>query len=301
MSRLFRIRSGLSPGAILIDTFRSMARHESPATAAAVAFFTLFSIFPLLLLIVAVSDRYFNLFDVRSAAIRTVVQFFPGLRSFIQNNIASVTPSRQIIFSSAVIFFWTGFWVVALLEIALNKAWHVQSSRPFLHSRLLALLMIFVGGFFLGTSVILTTAITLLRHTIGDHQLAHWVMGAGILWRVIFGATAVVLTFLALTLLYKLLPNTHVATREALTAGIVASSLWQIASVIFALLVRRLDYAAIYGPVGAVVALLSWVYLSSYIILFGAHLSSQMHRVTPEAYQGFPGSVSLPGQEVETR
>ena len=58
-------------------------------------------------------------------------------------------------------------------------------------------------------------------------------------------------------------------------------ALWQVASLIFALLVQRLDYAAVYGPVGAVVALLSWVYLSSFIALFGAHLSAQMHQKKP--------------------
>lgn len=281
MRNLFRIRSGQSPGAILIGTVRSMAQNESPTTAAAIAYFALFSIFPLLLLIVAISDRYFNLFDIRSTAITTVLQFFPGLRGFIQNNIVSANPSPQIIYSSATIFVWTTFWLVGLLEIALNKAWQVTRSRHFVRSRLLALLMIGVGSIFLFTSIILTTVITIIQQKIDDLRLMQSLPGAAVLWRVAFGATAVILTLLAFTFVYKLLPNTPVAWAEALTAGIVASTVWQVASVIFALLVQHLDYAAIYGPVGAVVALLSWVYFSSFILLFGAHLSAQMHRSAP--------------------
>ena len=282
MGKLFRARNSQSAAAIVSGTIRSMARHESPATAAAIAYFTLFSIFPLLLLIIAISDRYFNLFDVRSAAVRTVLRFFPGLRNFIQNSIASVQPSRGIILSCGVIVVWTVFWLVALLEAALNKAWHVTTTRHFVRSRLLALLMIYVGGSFLGISVILTTMITAVQQHVDEYTLAH-VWGMGLLWRITFGVTAFALTFVVFTLVYKLVPNTHVALPEAMTAGIVASSLWQFASFLFALLVRRMDYAAIYGPGGAFLGLLSWVYLSSYIFLFGAHLSAQMHRGASES------------------
>lgn len=276
-----QIRSGQTPAAILLSTVRSMAHNEVPATAASIAYFTLFSIFPLLLLIVAVSDRYFNLFDVRSEALRAVLRFFPGLRTFIQNNIAAVEPSRQIIIPSAAIFVWTIFWLVARLETALNKAWQVATARHFIGSRLLALVMISVGSFFLGLSVTLTTVMTVVQRKIDELAVSHGATGMSGLWRVAFAATAFVLTFLVFTLVYKLVPNTRVALTEALTAGIVASTLWQIASLVFSALVRRLDYAAIYGSVGAVVAFLSWVYLSSYIFLFGAHLSAQMHRASP--------------------
>jgi membrane protein len=264
---------------LILRTFLGMARHESPATAAAMAYFSLFSIFPLLLLIIAISDQYFNLFDIRSTALQTVLGYFPGLRNFIQNNIASVEPSPEIIVSCGVIVVWTTFWLVALLEAALNKAWGVTSSRHFIRSRLLALLMILVGGFFISVSVVLTTALTVMRQRIELHSVPLENGWMGVLWRVAFAFTAFLLTFLAFTYTYKLVPNTHVAPLEALTAGIVASSMWQGASFIFALMLRHMDYAAIYGPVGAVLAFLSWVYTSSYILLFGAHLSAQMHRM----------------------
>lgn len=290
MTRLFQTRSGQGPKGILLNALRNMAHNESPATAAAIAYFTLFSIFPLLLLIIAICDQYFNLFDVRSVAIRAVLQFFPGLRTFIQNNIASVKPSPEIVISSALIFLWTLFWLVALLETALNKAWQVLTRRHFIRSRLLALLMLFVGGFFLGTSVILTTMIALIEHKIDHYGLVR----SAALWRISFGVVAFLLTFLVFTLAYKLLPNTHVGLSEALTAGTVASILWQIASLLFTFLVRHFDYDAIYGSVGAVVALLSWVYLSSYIFLFGAHLSAQMHRTCPEGRAEVLASLPLP-------
>lgn len=278
----FQIERGQNQKVILVNAFRAMAYNESPATAAAIAYFTLFSIFPLLLLIITVSNSYFNLFDAGSTAVRLVLRFFPGARSFIRNNIASVRPSREIIISSAVVFVWTSFWLVALLENALNKAWQVRAPRHFLHSRLLALVMITVGGSFLGASVALTTILTVIQQKIDEYAFARWTTTIGILWRITFGLTAFILTIMVFTLVYKLVPNIHVHVGEALTAGIVAGTLWQTAAYLFAAMVRHFDYDAIYGSVGAVVALLSWVYLSSYLFLFGAHLSAQMHRILPE-------------------
>ncbi|HEY2931921.1 MAG TPA: YihY/virulence factor BrkB family protein [Acidobacteriota bacterium] len=279
--KLFQIRTGQSRKSVFVNAFRSMLHNESPATAAALAYFTLFTLFPLLLVIIAASDQYFNLFDVRSTALRTVIRFFPGGRAFIENNIASVRPSRGIVISSVVVCTWTSFWLVALLENALNKAWQVRTPRHFLHSRLIALLMIVVCALFLGTSVLLTTVLTVIQQKIDTYGFAHWSTGMGLFWRITFGVTAFVLTILVFTMIYKLVPNARVKMTEALTSGIVAGCLWQTAAGIFTILARHLDYAAIYGSVGAVVLLLSWVYTSSYIFLFGANLSAQMHRITP--------------------
>ena len=277
----FQIQGDRTGKAILVNAFRAMAYNESPATAASIAYFTLFSIFPLLLMIITVSN-YFNLFDVGSTAVRVVLRFFPGARTFIRHNIASVNPSREIIISCLIVFTWTSFWLVALLENALNKAWQVRTPRHFLHSRLMALVMISVSGSFLGASVALTTILTVIQQKIDEYSFAHWTTTIGVLWRITFGLTAFVLTIVVFTLVYKLVPNIHVHVGEALTAGIIAGTLWQVAAYLFAATVRHLDYDAIYGSVGAVVLLLSWVYLSSYIFLFGAHLSAQMHRILPE-------------------
>jgi len=258
-----------------------MLYNESPATAAAIAYFTLFTLFPLLLIIIAASDQYFNLFDVRSTAIRTVLRFFPGGRTFIENNIASVQPSREIVISSIIVCIWTSFWLVGLLENALNKAWQVRAPRHFLHSRLIALMMMLVGGCFLGISVFLTTMLTVIQQKIDEYAFSHWATKMGLFWRITFGVTAFMLTILVFTMVYKLVPNARVKMTEAFTSGIIAGSFWQIAAWIFTLLARHLDYAAIYGPVGAVILVLSWVYTSAYIFLFGANLSAQMHRISP--------------------
>ncbi|HEV8131709.1 MAG TPA: YihY/virulence factor BrkB family protein [Acidobacteriota bacterium] len=293
----FQIESGQERKAILINACRAMAYNESPATAAAIAYFSLLSIFPLLVLIIVVCNNYFNLFDASSTAVRAVLRFFPGAQSFIRKSISSVKPSREIILSSAVVFTWTSFWLVALLENALNKAWQVRAPRHFLHSRLLALLMIAVGGSFLGASVALTTVLTVIQQKIDTYSFAHWATAAGLFWRITFGLTAFVLTLAVFTLIYKMVPNIHVHVGEALTAGIIAGTLWQIAAYVFAVVVRHLDYDAIYGSVGAIVALLSWVYLSSYIFLFGAHLSAQMHRFFPktESEAELPAAIPLKG------
>ncbi len=75
-------------------------------------------------------------------------------------------------------------------------------------------------------------------------------------------------------LLYKVVPNTSIRFRDALRGATLASVLWQLAGYIFAYLLPHLNYQRIYGSIGAMMALLSWVYCTSIIILWGIHYSA---------------------------
>jgi membrane protein len=87
-----------------------------------------------------------------------------------------------------------------------------------------------------------------------------------------------VVTIILFTVLYKLLPNTKVPVMEALTGAVLAGVLWEVAKFGFAHLLPYFHYDLLYGSIGAGVALLSWVYLSSVIMLFGAQFTALLHR-----------------------
>jgi membrane protein len=80
------------------------------------------------------------------------------------------------------------------------------------------------------------------------------------------------------TLLYKLLPNAKVTFLEALIGAVLAGVLWEGAKFGFAFLLPYFHYDLLYGSIGAGVALLTWVYLSSLIMLFGAQFTALLHR-----------------------
>jgi membrane protein len=101
---------------------------------------------------------------------------------------------------------------------------------------------------------------------------------SGYFWQSIFILGSAVITIVLFTILYKFLPNTRIAFREALTGAIVAGVLWEGAKFGFAYLLPYFHYDLLYGSIGAGITLLSWVYLSSLIMLFGAQFTAVLHR-----------------------
>jgi len=79
-------------------------------------------------------------------------------------------------------------------------------------------------------------------------------------------------------MVYKLMPDRNVLWVEALSGAVASAVLWEIASYVFAKLVPLFNYQRVYGRMGVVVGLLTWVYTSSTIMLFGATFSAQLHQ-----------------------
>ena len=100
----------------------------------------------------------------------------------------------------------------------------------------------------------------------------------GYFWQSVFIAVSAAITVLLFTLLYKLLPNTKVTVKEALIGAVIAGILWEGAKFLFAYLLPFLHYDLLYGSIGIGVALLTWVYTSSLIMLFGAQFTALLHR-----------------------
>ena len=109
---------------------------------------------------------------------------------------------------------------------------------------------------------------------------------------------AAVLVFLVI---YKLLPDRELNWLEALSGAIVSAVLWELGSYIFAKLVPLFDYQRIYGRMGAIVALMAWVYVASLIVLFGAHFSAQLHKPEEEQQEVFPHLEKTPTIDASTR
>src|SRR5205823_5432931 len=97
-----------------------------------------------------------------------------------------------------------------------------------------------------------------------------------------------------------LLPNTHVPFKEALTGAVPAGILWEAAKFGFSYLLPYFHYDLLYGSIGAAVALLSWVYMSSVIMLFGAQFTALVHRehlYTAAEKKSHNGTGDLPVEE----
>ena len=108
-------------------------------------------------------------------------------------------------------------------------------------------------------------------------------------WQVLFAAGSYLITVALFVLIYRFMPRAEVSLRDTLPGALLAGVLWELAKFLFAWSLTYFHYDEIYGSVGAVVAVLTWSYVSSLIMLFGAQLTAVFHREHPSSATHSPG------------
>jgi membrane protein len=271
--------------------------HENDlfTSAAAMSYFGLMTLFPALLLLLALSNRI----AAGTQMLQHVVQVYPGSSKFLHDTIRSLSGiGTGVIISCAMVVLWAGSWVFAIAERALNRIWGTMH-RTFFHGRLLTLGMIGIVGLVLSASVFSTSVLLALQEMAGrlsPRQLENYRLLSTVgsfFWQIVFALVSLLVTFTLFVVVYRFLPNAHVTVRDTIPGAVIGGLLWEVAKYAFAWSLNYLDYDQIYGPVGAVVTVLIWGYVSSLVLLFGAQLTSVFHREQMEHPLPAPG-VNVP-------
>ena len=264
-------------------------------SAAAMSYFGLMTLFPALLLLLALSNKI----TAGTEMLAYVVQVYPGSGKFLHETIRSLSGiSTGVIITCALIVLWAGSWVFTIVERALNRVWGT-THRTFLHGRALTLGMIGIVGLLLSVSVLLTSVLVGLQEMAGrlsPRQLENYRLLSSVgsvFWQIVFALVSLLVTFTLFAIVYRFMPNAHVTVRDTIPGAVIGGLLWEGAKYVFAWSVNYFHYDQIYGSVGAVVAVLTWGYVSSLVLLFGAQLTGVFHREHMEHPIDAPG-VSLP-------
>jgi len=265
---------------ILWIAIRQFVTNRAIEASASIAFFFLFSLFPLLIFLVVIGSFFLQEAAVKQEIMTGLTNVFPTAADFIQQNIEVVIAQRRPAGITAIIgLLWSGTSAFNVLARNINRAWHSAPPRGILQSRLVALIMVSVLVALLFVSLFFSTAVTLLPlagdliNGLGTHNPV-----LDILRNTVFPT---LLTLLMFGSLYRWIPRADVRWRDALWGGVVATLGWRLAIVGFGwyLTSGLSNFQVIYGSLGTVVALLLWVYISSLITLFGAHLCAAVaHR-----------------------
>lgn len=294
MLKIFFPRRGIGTGRLIRQSLRSFFETGGPQTSAAIAYFTLITLFPTFLLVVALGDKFVKIHGMSREMAEQMTAIFPaGTRHFILTNLDTLisAPSWGSILTYASIFLWAGMWVFHMVEGALDKAWNVEPRKSFWKRKMVNFSMIVIGSLCLMGSAILMGYL----HFTGLRLLEQEVTAAYRMLQLVLGVSAYLLMAIFLTLVYKIMPNTRVYLREAVCGGLIASFLWHAANALFVYSIPFFHYEHLYGSVWALVAICVWIYVSCWILLLGAHLSFHIHRFAGEAA---PGS-GQPEQKIE--
>lgn len=259
--------------------------HENDlfTSAAAMSYFGLMALFPALLLMLTIGNQ----FAAAAQLLTRVVDVYPGSSQFLRETIRSLSSvGVGVIITCVIVTLWAGSWVFAVIERALNRIWGT-TSRTFWHGRALTIGMIAIVGVLLASSVFMTSIVLALGDIaakLSPRQLQRYpllISVGSIFWQGIFAAVSFLVTVSLFVVVYRFMPRSEVTLRDTLPGAILAGLLWELAKYVFALTLSYLHYDQIYGSVGAVVAVLTWSYVSSLILLFGAQLSAVFHREHP--------------------
>ncbi len=273
---------------LVVRTIQEMSDDDASHMAAGVAYYALFSLFPLLLGLVAIFSLFLN-FGVESTAIEKTVQdaliefvtgFLPGSEEFVNSNLEALVNLRGALTVFAILgLFWSASAVFGAVNRAVNRAWDVHKDRPFYINKPRQLAMAMGVGILFILSLSSATFVRISgRLTEVDLPGIGFLVNTG--GSVLLQGSSFLLTLASFLILYKFMPNTKTYWRYIWPGAILAAALFELAKNLFIIYLNRFaGFENIYGSLAPVIVLLLWTYVSSLILIIGAELSSEYGRL----------------------
>ena len=272
--------------------------------AAAVSFYTLFSLAPITIIAVWVAGVVFGEEAAQGQLSEQMVQLIGrDSAEVIEKAVAASQPSEKSWVSTLIgigILIVGATSVFAQLQDSLNQIWGViaKPSRNglivLLIRRLVSFAMVLTVGFLLLVSLILTTALAAAIRMAGDYMpVPPFVLGS----MDILLALAVITVLFALV--FKVLPDVHLRWSDVWRGAFLTALLFSIGRLLISFYLSHSTVASTYGAAGSLVALLIWVYYSCAILFFGAELTRASREVSGLPVQPKSKAVRIRHEIVE--
>jgi membrane protein len=271
------------------ETFRRWNDHNAPRLGAALAFYTVLSVAPLLVLCIAIAGLIFS----REAATGQIVAQVQGVIGYeagrtIETLVQQAQKPAAGIIASAIgllLLLFGASGVVVELHDSLNILWDVKSNggglKGMVRFRFLSFAMVLGIGFLLLVSLLLNAGVSAAGTFVKPYLPAP---------EAVLHVAVDLVSFLFITLLfallYKVLPDAHIEWRDVWVGAAVTSLLFSIGKQLIGLYLGKASVGSAYGAAGSLVVFLVWVYYSAQIFFLGAeftHTYSERHGSRAEA------------------
>ena len=265
ISRIPGLRWTARPLKLIIYTLQGLLTHGTMDMGAALTFYTLISIVPVLALVFAVVKG----FGLAESLIQNLYSLLPQMPEVIDyvvefaNNTLARTSGGVVAAISLVTLLWAVLSLFESIEANFNKIWEVKSSRNLVRKYSDYITILFIAPLLW---IVATSAGTYAREIIG--------VGSGVWLKVLSKLFSLVLVWAMFTLIYIVLPNTKVRLRSAMMAGVFAGTGFFLFQALFVFLMKWMtSYSAIYGSFAALPLFLLWMQNSWRILLMGCEIS----------------------------
>ncbi len=289
-------------GATLAESYRRFIQGRHILYAAAVSFYGLLSLVPLLALALSLSGRLLRSPEASLALGRALGRLLPApMETFVSAARAISTTSLRAELLYLFGLIWAGAYLFESLERVVNVACDGQFDRAYHVRKLIGMTAVVAAGLLLLTSIALGAAWATIGHFL-QLPASEWptfgrlIKKAGIL-------LPLLTSVLVFSLMYKFLPIKRVRWKAALAGGLFSGLSWEISKWAFGLFVvySGQEYGTLYGSLANVVIIMLWIHVSAIILIMGAHIGC----ITQQRLEGSAplrrGSCELTGENSEFR
>lgn len=261
----------------IFELLERVNEDQVVTSGAELAYFLLFSLFPFLIFLLNIV----GMMPIASTgAITNAIGYLPDNVSDVLTPIVDSmirSSSGTLLSASLILALWSGSNGLISVVRQMNKAYNLEETRSFvvlrLHGLLYTLSLVLLIILLLVSQVFADLIINAVYSLFGYHSLVD------MLWQIFRNLIPLVVMILGFTLFYRFGPNfkhhTKITFSEALIGGAFTSIAWIILSVGFSFYVDNFsNFDATYGSLGGVIALMTWLFLSSLVIMLGAQISA---------------------------
>jgi membrane protein len=246
-------------------------RDYSKDMAASIAYFSLFSLFPLFLGLISIGSLFLDSDEIQARLDRLLSDEFPGSADFVRKNMEALIRLRGAVGVASIVgLLWSASQMFSAVSRGVNRALGLARTQPFYLSPLRHFLLTLTVSLVLFLSMAVSTGVELVA------QLNLDLLGDGIdsILTVAGGhMTSYLFVFVLLGSLYKFVPYERPSWREVLPGALFAAFLFELVKSVFMLYIDKVAHLeAVYGSVSSVIVLLLWLYFSARVLLLGAEL-----------------------------
>lgn len=270
---------------LIKDTFISWDEDRAPRLAAALSYYTIFALAPLLIIAIAMAALFFDEAQVRTSILeelggligpsgrQAIEAMIEGARQPTTGTIATIIGVITLLVAAGGLF--------GQLQDALNTIWEVQPKPGrgiwgIIKDRFFSFAMVLGTGFLLLVSLLISTGLAATGKLVAGEAYGQTLMWRGISLVVSFGVTS-----LLFALIFKVLPDAKVRWRDVWIGAIVTSALFSLGRFLISWYLGQAATESTYGAAGSLVALLIWIYYSTQILFLGAEFT----QVYAQAYE----------------
>jgi membrane protein len=283
-------------GRVLLDAVNRMFDDDALPLAAALAYYSLLSMAPLLLVVISLAGVFFADREVHAQLIEQMRALVGDAGAELTRTVIQHTGGEErsawSLVIGALLTLFGATTVFGQLQYALNRVWRVRAApragfiMRFIKQRILSFAIVLSVGFLLMVSLVISAVLAALHSYLDEHLAS-----AALFWSGLDLAISFSLATLLIAMMFKYLPDAEIEWRDTWHGALITAALFIVGKQVIGLYLGQTTVASSFGAAASVVIFMIWVYYAAVILLFGAEIT--------QAVAARRGAIVVPNQNAE--